>query len=676
MDSNYFIENLKNVEKLNKTNPINYNYRINFIHYIKNNSYSTKELLEHLSFKSSCVPFILNMFLDDEDLFTFIENINNLILLTNINIDYLLNYLINILAIKRLRYIFLKTIKDKCLFSDTLFKKLFCIEYEKLNKYNTQNYIIIDSIFLKIFSTKKGATMFLDTIKYNKTYNYNNYTNNYLYSKDVFYKFLTISLIETFNNKHGFYIKVIDKHQEKFTLFSLLTNLITKTYINLIYEYNQLTNQHYNANTHEKEIQNIRIKNLNKILNDSDYVPYLDNFLEITIIWLNNFNNDNENVSQEFIDICLNNIYKFTLYNFDSKPTNKYTLLFFEKIFKMKLTKNYNIIIDYIYLLKNYIHYKVSRRKYKYFDYYINKNIMVIIDCFNSIYSKVSDIPNEQFELTIKICEIINLTLFLTSNYRNIFNVKYNKNPQHLKKFVCLLLENIIICLDYIDYYFIQNISNTSNIFITNSNYYYSALNLLLITLTNFCKYYRQIVFSDELKSLFGTVLKNIIEKNDIIKIDNSEIKYNQTEVYFKIKNILMLTKNYSKVIKDIDFSNMKKNLLCASKIEVSELVFINKIIFNNTIDTLNYKNIVHPDKYCDPITNNLIDTPIMLPNNVIVDKSMICRYLLTNKMNPYNREYLTRKLLDEFNRRYEIRKQIVSFENELNEYKMNNNYK
>ena len=111
MDINYFIKNLKNVEKLNRTNPTYFNYSKEFNKYIKFNSNSTKELFNQLKFKSSCIPFILNLFLNDIGLTKFIENINKLIILSQIEIEPIINYLINIVSVKRIRYCFLETMK-------------------------------------------------------------------------------------------------------------------------------------------------------------------------------------------------------------------------------------------------------------------------------------------------------------------------------------------------------------------------------------------------------------------------------------------------------------------------------------------------------------------------------------------------------------------------------------
>ena len=61
-----------------------------------------------------------------------------------------------------------------------------------------------------------------------------------------------------------------------------------------------------------------------------------------------------------------------------------------------------------------------------------------------------------------------------------------------------------------------------------------------------------------------------------------------------------------------------------------------------------------------------------MLPDNIIVDKNMIYRYLLTNNENPFNRLELNMKILKEYNNRIDIKNQINEFYDKLKYYKKN----
>ena len=112
----------------------------------------------------------------------------------------------------------------------------------------------------------------------------------------------------------------------------------------------------------------------------------------------------------------------------------------------------------------------------------------------------------------------------------------------------------------------------------------------------------------------------------------------------------------------NIDFSYFKIKLLENNKINVNQLVFFNTFKKEN--------NDSYDEKYCDPITNTLIDSPIMIPDNIIVDKNMIYRYLLTNKINPFNRLELNEKILEKYNNIEDVKYKVNEFNIELLKYK------
>ena len=60
-----------------------------------------------------------------------------------------------------------------------------------------------------------------------------------------------------------------------------------------------------------------------------------------------------------------------------------------------------------------------------------------------------------------------------------------------------------------------------------------------------------------------------------------------------------------------------------------------------------------------------------MIPDNIIVDRDMIYRYLLTNNENPFNRLELNMKILNEYNNRPNIINKIKDFKSKLNDYKV-----
>jgi hypothetical protein len=674
MDLNFFVKNLRHIEKLNKTNPKYCEYNNNFVEYIKKEE-SISDIFNNLIHKSSCIPFIFDNFLTNVEITELLSNINFHILNNKYSIESIINYLTNIVCLKNIRYCFLQIMKDKCLFSDTIFKKIFVSNFSKLTKFTSQNSIIIDSLFLKIFSTKKGTNMFLSCIKCNTEYGYTQ-SNEILFEKDIFYKDLTLILIEVFSKKYGYYVKTIHTNKEGFELFTFINNLIKTNYTSLINELRFLKETFSNSDA--RYYRKRREKNIIKILNNYDYYVLIDNFYTTCNLWLINIteklekNNDVIELNRETIDNILYGIYYHNIYNFVLNTPNKYMFVMISKIIKKELTKNYNLIIDYIYLLKDFITCK-KHNKYKHFDFYLGKIVIEIFDIYSFIYDYIKDNQYDIFNFTIRICNICEQTIFTKNNFRNILKKKLlkNKTKTNLKKFTLNLIETSNNCLDYLDTYIFSN--NDNERYFRFGNIYYDYLLILLGTIKNLCNYYPDIIFSDELKDLFRNFIQNILSKNKNVIINNLIVEYDTIYIYEIIKDIILLTKDYKNIIRDIDLKNLKEKLIYNCKLTVSDIMYLNKIIIQNTIDSITKKDIVHPSHFCDPITDGLIENPIMLPNNIIVDKSMIYRYLLNNKSNPFDRQYLTKQILDGFNKQPEILDKINIFITELNNYKKDN---
>ncbi len=77
------------------------------------------------------------------------------------------------------------------------------------------------------------------------------------------------------------------------------------------------------------------------------------------------------------------------------------------------------------------------------------------------------------------------------------------------------------------------------------------------------------------------------------------------------------------------------------------------------------------PDEFCDPLMACEIMDPVMLPNSdIIMEKSVIARHLLTDLHNPFNREPLTIEKLDKFNKKSRIRDLLKKFMEKKEEWK------
>lgn len=66
---------------------------------------------------------------------------------------------------------------------------------------------------------------------------------------------------------------------------------------------------------------------------------------------------------------------------------------------------------------------------------------------------------------------------------------------------------------------------------------------------------------------------------------------------------------------------------------------------------------------------DTLIENPVMLPNDIIIDLGTISRHLLTSENNPFDRSHLTMELLEEYNKKPCVKNKIDEFKMKLKEF-------
>ena len=80
-------------------------------------------------------------------------------------------------------------------------------------------------------------------------------------------------------------------------------------------------------------------------------------------------------------------------------------------------------------------------------------------------------------------------------------------------------------------------------------------------------------------------------------------------------------------------------------------------------------------DEFCDPILDTVIEIPVYLPGtDILMDKEVIARHLISDEHNPFNRSPLTLLQLDEYNQQPEILAKIIEFKQKLSSWKTTNN--
>lgn len=660
-DINYFIRQFKNIEKLNKTNHKYISYAKDLRKYIfDGNVDSSKEIINLLSYKSSCIPFILSKVYSNEkkEITLIIERLNFTLMTKNYPYETVVNYLVNILSNTKTKNQFINTLKNKDLFNDTVFRLLLNEEFKIYSKFEVNNKNILENIFYKIFDKERHVEIFINSLKLNK-YDIYESTNKFLREKDIFHKNLAFILIEFFSIKLGFNIKTINKDPKSYNIFKIIFELIQYNYNDLLEEMRLISSDI----VLEKNTSITRICNIKSIVNDPTYINYNKSFFETSLLWLSNVkhkSSDTENL--------LKIIYYYYTYNTGNIIISKNIYNLLSNILDYNMTNNYHIMIDY-YFLFNKILTREENKKFSKHYFYISKVVCKIFRNFGRIYEKIKGDNYLLFDLVLEISCILNLTLLKFNNYRRLFfeNIqKNNKQEFYFKKFCCVYLENMIYNIDNLKDNLLDNINidNQRKYYI---KYYYNSLKILFETMKNLTKFYKNIIFCSELQELYNQVLDHFISN---IKIIDSEVirgidmQININNMYLCIKEIV-LNINDIDLLCGVDFSDLKIKLLEENNISIPQIVFFNtkKIIVD--------KNIVYDDYFCDPITTKLIKYPIMIPDNIIVDRDMIYRYLLTNNENPFNRLELNMKILNEYNNRPNIINKIKDFKSKLNDYKV-----
>ena len=443
---------------------------------------------------------------------------------------------------------------------------------------------------------------------------------------------------------------------------------------------------------------NSRINQLDLMLDNTGKL--LNSFVQQTCFWLQKVNCDTNK-----LDDIINNI-SVLLINYENIHINLDIVDFILFILgENNITNNPHIKVSYLDILYKYsiIETNIDIINVKILDHIIQSLISISLsngdDTINdkltsyfkgmtlikkilnkNIFSDLENLPrfnsnDNLYMLTLiddkekKIKQLININLSCLSTTSNELFSSIIKLYNH---------ENNIDKLD--DYQKYEN-----NIDILNKNVIFNLESLILLSI-DFYSYFLNI----ELKDSFGDVIKYIIDmmiqKKKNLVIIKKEI--------FEAKLILrLLYKLISKFINEDNFIalclderykihksfNTMKNILF-NKNYISSFEdlhfegFINKIA--NKYKQLEENSVLEiPDDFCDPIMSTLIEDPVILPKmDIIMDRSVITRHLISEETNPFNREHLTIESLNEYNLLEDnlkktklLREKILSWKKEVN---------
>jgi len=466
----------------------------------------------------------------------------------------------------------------------------------------------------------------------------------------------------------------------------------------------------------------VNINIIYTIIKNKNIILSLSKFYDNTILWLNNnyLEQSNQELDQEREQECFNDILEnmYIFYKNNKIELTQSVTELLENIYLGKITNNPNIKINYIYLFNNYlleiVDYNsktIAIHNFVNYDKNISKLTLCLLTLSNSFKKSFNNdqIYNNIYPMSL-LTNVFNLTIYNVDDFRYYFNSKIN-----MKYFKELIYENlsnfqyivdeILELLNKINNVEQSNInlegnldelSEEDNDIVNESkekiNNYTIYLHIFSLFIIKTSKYYSNIILCDEIKHSLNNIIILIINNLTIHQkkykvINKSELKFIPIDLLITIKSILLnliyIRKNESIVsllisendsyiknsIKRLSNILSKKNQI--KSIDYSYLIFLNDKI-NDKID--NNKEIEIPDDLCDPIMDTLIENPVMLPNNIIIDYGTISRHLLTNESNPFNREPLTLEILDEYNKKDSIKNEIDLFKTKVIEFKKTHN--
>jgi len=416
----------------------------------------------------------------------------------------------------------------------------------------------------------------------------------------------------------------------------------------------------------------------------------------------NEDNEDNEDNS-EFINDMLENMYIFFKNN--KLELNDNITVLFTNIFNDKVTKSCNTKINYLYLMNNYLldivdynNKTVAIPNYVHYTKNIKDITLSLLNVCNSLKKSFNndEIYNMLYPMSI-FSNIFNLTVYNLEDYKHNFykniNIKYFKellydnlnNFQHVSDEILLGLNTIqTLESNSENNEEIQDSIDKEKSNLNNLNIYLEVFSLFVI---KSCKYYPSLMLCDEIKYCLTNILITILNK---LTKDQKKYKINdKTDLNFTPINLLITLKaifiglifnrsnenvtvevisengNYiqNSILRLINILNKKDKI---KPIEYSYLsYFDNKI--NVKLD--NHVELEIPEELCDPIMDTLIENPIMLPNDIIIDLSTISRHLLSNETNPFDRTPLTMEILEKYNENDNVKQKIEEFKLKLNEF-------
>ena len=292
------------------------------------------------------------------------------------------------------------------------------------------------------------------------------------------------------------------------------------------------------------------------------------------------------------------------------------------------------------------------------------------------------------------------LTEVLEPNYRDILQTVSNNNSNMYKRFIIMNLSDLNFLLEEI----VNSVKKIKNVLVripleqltrimsllkSDLLFSYEQLELLYTC----SKYLNNQFITHEIITQFVPMANYFIKffiNEDMSVKDRKIYGYKPEKIVELFSKVYLEISHSDNVIQEIIldkrsyypklFEDMSNYLLTVNKITELEKVNFQMIqtIIESKIKKRNNRVILIddneiPDDIMDPIMCSIMKEPILLPSSKkIMDKSVICRYLLSDQEDPFNREPLDIEELEQFNRLPETIELMKPINNKIKQYHWN----
>lgn len=460
----------------------------------------------------------------------------------------------------------------------------------------------------------------------------------------------------------------------------------------------------------EKKIHNIemKLKDNRKIYKDTYLRKLLLHFHNDFFQWLINlYQEKQDTIIQNIPSFWIDNVLDYGLEFI--KPFNS-TNISFETTIEcciLLMGDNNNITNPYLRTkaskLISYIIPEYKNKPYLHFNICQQHLLPNLIKLYVEVENTGSDNQfYQKFEPRYHISYLFRHILkeVLEPNYRDIIQTVSNNNPNMYKRFIIMNLSDLNFLLEEIvnSVKKIKNVSSripleqlTRIMSLLKSDLLFSYEQLELLYTCS--KYLNNQFITHEIIAQFVPMANYFIKffiNEDMLVKDRKIYGYKPDKIVELFSKVYLEISHSDNVVQEIIldkrsyypklFEDMSYHLLTVNKITELETVNFQMIqtIIESKIKKLNNRVILIddneiPDDIMDPIMCSIMKEPILLPSSKkIMDKSVICRYLLSDQEDPFNREPLDIEELEQFNRLPETMELMKPINNKIKQYHWN----